>query len=100
MQIRCLEGRFAIKGGKLTMISESDKIKIRDLAKRYNVKKVILFGSSCDPARESNDIDLAVEGIPPSQFFKFYGDLIFSLSKPVDAAAVVADRRVDDREPF
>ena len=52
------------------MISESDKTKIRDLAKRYRVKKVILFGSSCDPSRESHDIDLAVEGSPPSQFFK------------------------------
>ena len=66
------------------MISEKDKNKIRDIAKQYNVKKIILFGSSIDPSKESKDIDLAVEGIPHSQFFKFYGDLIFNLSKPVD----------------
>lgn len=66
------------------MISESDKSKIREIAKRYNVKKIILFGSSINPSKESKDIDLAVEGIPHSQFFKFYGDLIFNLSKPVD----------------
>ena len=48
------------------MISEKDKNKIRDIAKQYNVKKIILFGSSIDPSKESKDIDLAVEGIPHS----------------------------------
>jgi len=43
-----------------------------------------MFGSSCDPDTDGNDIDLAVEGIPDSLFFKFYSELIFSLSKPVD----------------
>lgn len=66
------------------MISETDKIKIKEPGKRYNVKRIILFGSGCDPSKESADIDLAVEGIEQSKFFKFYGDLIFNLSKPVD----------------
>ena len=66
------------------MLSEKDKIKIQDIAKKYKVKKIILFGSSSDPVKESNDIDIAVEGIPDSHFFKFYSELIFSLSKPVD----------------
>ena len=66
------------------MISESDRIKIVEIAHKYNVKKIILFGSSSDPSKESNDIDLAVEGIADSLFFKFYAELIFSLSKPVD----------------
>ena len=66
------------------MISEIDKLKIQDIAKKYNVKKIILFGSSCESQKISNDIDLAVEGVPESQFFKFYSDLIFNLSKPVD----------------
>ncbi len=54
------------------------------VAKRYNVSKLYLFGSSIDPERESNDIDLAVEGISDKSFFDFYGELIFALSKPVD----------------
>jgi predicted nucleotidyltransferase len=66
------------------MISNEDKIKVEELAKKYNVSKLYLFGSSLDPYREANDIDLAVEGIKHSLFFKFYGELIFSLSKPVD----------------
>lgn len=66
------------------MISEKDKTIIKSIAKKYNAKKILLFGSSCDISKESNDIDLAVEGIPDSVFFKFYSELIFSLSKPVD----------------
>ena len=66
------------------MISKEDKKRLTEIAKKYNVSKLYLFGSNLDPARDSNDIDLAVEGIPDSLFFKFYGELIFSLSKPVD----------------
>ena len=66
------------------MIADADKKIIRDISKQYHAKKVLLFGSSIDPAKESHDIDIAVEGISPKDFFKYYGDLIFSLSKPVD----------------
>jgi predicted nucleotidyltransferase len=66
------------------MIADTDKKIIQDISKQYHAKKVLLFGSSIDPKKESYDIDIAVEGIPPKDFFKYYGDLIFSLSKPVD----------------
>ncbi|MBU2493780.1 MAG: nucleotidyltransferase domain-containing protein [Bacteroidetes bacterium] len=66
------------------MISYEDKYRLVEIAKKYDVSRIYLFGSNLDQDNESNDIDLAVEGIPDSQFFKFYGELIFSLSKPVD----------------
>lgn len=66
------------------MISESDKRKIREISEKYHAKRVLLFGSSLDVARESHDIDIAVEGISPEDFFKYYGDLMLKLSKPVD----------------
>ena len=66
------------------MISEQDKATIADISSQYDVKEVLLFGSSADPNRRADDIDLAVEGIAPEEFFRFYGDLIFGLSKPVD----------------
>ena len=66
------------------MISEADKKTIRELSKKYRVKKVLLFGSSLDPIKEGRDIDLAVEGIDPREFFDYYGDLMLKLSKPVD----------------
>lgn len=62
-----------------------------ELARRYNVGRILLFGSSTDPNRHSDDIDLAVEGIVPEQFFSFYGELIFALSKPVDLIDLSSD---------
>jgi uncharacterized protein len=75
------------------MISEDDKSVIEELAVRYGVKRILLFGSAADPNRSSQDIDLAVEGIAPDKFFRFYGDLIFGLSKPVDVIDLSMDNR-------
>ena len=66
------------------MISNEDKIKLLETAKRYKVAKLYLFGSNLDTSREANDIDIAVEGIADNVFFKFYSEIIFALSKPVD----------------
>ena len=66
------------------MISESDKQKIGEVSKKYHAKRVLLFGSSLDTTRESQDIDIAVEGISPKDFFKYYGELMLILSKPID----------------
>ncbi len=66
------------------MIKESDKKIICEISKKYDAKRVLLFGSSIVPEREGRDIDIAVEGIPPKDFYRYYGELIFSLSKPID----------------
>jgi uncharacterized protein len=66
------------------MITDDDKKLIEEISRRHHATKVMLFGSSTDPEKDSRDIDIAVEGIPAKDFFKYYGDLIFSLSKPVD----------------
>jgi predicted nucleotidyltransferase len=66
------------------MISESDKETILKISKKYRVKRVLLFGSSLNSKYESNDIDIGVEGFQPEDFFKYYGELMIALSKPVD----------------
>jgi len=66
------------------MISESDKRKIIEVSEKYHAKRVLLFGSSLDVTRESHDIDIAVEGISPKDFFKYYGELMLTLSKSID----------------
>ncbi len=68
----------------MEMITEEEKQIIVKYAKKYNILYVILFGSSLSKDQEANDIDLAVKGIEPSLFFKFYAELFKSLSKPVD----------------
>ena len=72
------------------MISENDKNIILKYAKKYKLKKVILFGSSKEKI-EFRDIDLAIKGIDPKVFFDFCWDLYRDLSKPVD----IIDLNVD-----
>jgi predicted nucleotidyltransferase len=73
------------KGGNI-MITETDKDTIIRYAKKYDVSAVYLFGSSLDEKHEAADIDIGIKGIMPRVFFnfKFYGELLRHLSKPVD----------------
>jgi predicted nucleotidyltransferase len=66
------------------MVTETDQKAIRSLCQKYGVRRALLFGSSLDTTRDARDIDLAVEGLAPQDFFRFYGDLMFAVSKPVD----------------
>ena len=66
------------------MITEREREVIIQYARKYNVSSVYLFGSSAGEGTEANDIDLAVKGILPRLFFKFHGELLRSLSRPVD----------------
>jgi len=66
------------------MISEQDKASIREIARKYQVSKVLLFGSSLSANAESRDIDIAIEGLADKDYFAFYGELMCTLSKPVD----------------
>ena len=73
------------------MITIEEKKTIQALSKKYNAKRVLLFGSSLET--DGNDIDLAVEGIAPKSFYDFYSDLIFALTKPVDLIDLVEKSR-------
>jgi len=75
------------------MISLEDREKILKIAERYCVKRVVLFGSSTSAESEGRDIDLAVEGVHPRDFYSFYGDLMFSLSRPVDVIDLTGDSK-------
>ena len=66
------------------MVTYADKQKIREISERYRVKRVFLFGSGLHPEKKGRDIDIGVEGISPADFFSYYGELMFALSKPVD----------------
>jgi uncharacterized protein len=66
------------------MIDEKDKKTIEKIARKYRASRLLLFRSSIQDTPESQDIDIAVEGIDDKDFYAFYGELIYSLSKPVD----------------
>ena len=74
------------------MITRKEKSIITRVAGRYGVRRILLFGSSLTK-EQARDIDLAVEGLRPKDFFKFYGDLLFSLAKPVDLIDLSKDSK-------
>lgn len=58
--------------------------KIVDISKDYGAKKVLLFGSYLEDTKKARDIDIAVTGIPPRNFFKYYGDVSMAVKDEVD----------------
>lgn len=67
-----------------TLLNEADRNFIIACARKYDVATIYLFGSSLHNPTQARDIDLGVKGINPALFFKFYGELMRHLSKPVD----------------
>ena len=66
------------------MLSKADLKRIIEQAEEFNVSEIYLFGSMVNNPENANDIDLAVRGLEPALFFKFYGNLLGYLSRPVD----------------
>jgi len=66
------------------MVSQNDIETIKRVSGKYNAHKVVLFGSSLDPQRQAYDIDLGVEGVASKDYYRYCGELMMSLSQPVD----------------
>jgi predicted nucleotidyltransferase len=67
------------------MIPKEELDKAIEIAKKYKVGKMYLVGSALYKDNEDiNDYDFAVMDVPPESFFKFYGELLRTLSKHVD----------------
>ena len=78
------------------MVSAAEKQIITTIARKHGAQRVLLFGSSAEEGRDAADIDIAVEGIPPRDFFNFYGELMLALSKPVDVVDLSEQSRFTD----
>jgi len=64
---------------------------VSNCAREFDAGAVWLFGSALEDESRAHDIDLAVDGIPPERFFKFYFRLILALPKPVDLVDLSLD---------
>lgn len=58
--------------------------KIVGISKKFGVEKVLLFGSCLEDAETAHDIDIAVVGIEPRDFFKYYGKVSMAIDDEVD----------------
>ena len=78
------------------MLPKEEKEKIIGLAKQYNASRVLLFGSALRNYEAANDLDLAIEGVAPSDFFRIYADLIAALPKRIDLIDLSKKSRFND----
>ncbi|MDI6782277.1 MAG: nucleotidyltransferase domain-containing protein [bacterium] len=67
------------------MMDEKDKHSIIEIAVKYGIKKVYLFGSALytDYAKV-NDIDIGIVGIKSGSYFNFVTDVSDQVSKNID----------------
>lgn len=67
------------------MIPADDLEKAIQLAKKYNIGKLYLIGSSLHKDQNKiNDYDFAISDYPAERFFEFYSELYMSMPKEVD----------------
>jgi predicted nucleotidyltransferase len=61
------------------MLRKESLLFIRATAQEYGARRVLLFGSCLDtPEEKADDIDLAVEGLPRSDYRKFWSKLLWA----------------------
>ena len=65
-------------------VFEKELAKIVDISKQFGVEKVLLFGSCLEDIESAQDIDIAVTGIKPKDFFKYYGKVSMVTDNEVD----------------
>jgi predicted nucleotidyltransferase len=62
-----------------------DLRKAVEILKSFGCTEIYLFGSlTRERLHQATDLDLAVRGCPPDQFFRAYGKLMMELDHPVD----------------
>jgi len=67
------------------MMPKQEIDKAVEIAVKYGVGELYLIGSAIHKqSDEARDYDFAVRDVPVGTFFRFYGELMRSLSKTVD----------------
>lgn len=54
------------------------------ISKEFGASKVLLFGSAVEDIESAHDLDIAVSGIKPRDFFKYYGKVSMTINDEID----------------
>lgn len=72
-------------------ITQKNIDSVIELAKKYQVKRLLLFGSALNNPQNANDLDIGVEGIDEAEFLAFGAELEDILLKSVDLIPIDLD---------
>jgi len=65
-------------------VTQSDIDRAVAIVARHGATRVLLFGRAAESGETARDLDLACEGIEPSEFLRVLGDLLDNLPVLVD----------------
>jgi uncharacterized protein len=65
-------------------VFEKELEKIITISKEFGAEMVLLFGSCLEDIESAQDIDIAVRGIKPREFFRYYGNISMAIDNEVD----------------
>ncbi|MBU0693313.1 MAG: nucleotidyltransferase domain-containing protein [Candidatus Omnitrophica bacterium] len=65
-------------------IFERELEEVVSISKEFGADKVLLFGSCLEDIKTARDIDIAVSGIKPKEFFGYYGKVSIASKDEVD----------------
>jgi predicted nucleotidyltransferase len=63
---------------------EKELAKIINISREFGANRVLIFGSCLSDIESANDIDIAVSGVKPKEFFKFYAKISLAVEDEVD----------------
>ena len=63
---------------------DKEVAEIINISAQFGAKKVLLFGSCLEDIGSAHDIDVAVSGIKPRDFFKYYSKVSMAVEDEVD----------------
>lgn len=80
---------------QLPAILERDVERAKEILRSVGCSEIFIFGSAVEGHfNADSDIDLAVRGCPPQQFFQVFGRLMMELNRPIDLIDL------DEESPF
>ncbi|MFH1612597.1 MAG: nucleotidyltransferase domain-containing protein [bacterium] len=67
--------------------------KIVDISKDFGAEKVLLFGSCLENIKLARDIDIAIKGVKPENFFEMYGKILGVVNIEIDLIPLEETRK-------
>lgn len=66
------------------IVLEKELEKVVEFSREFGAEKVFLFGSCVEDIDSARDIDIAVSGVKPRDFFIYYGKISMAVEDEVD----------------